>query len=566
MARSHRGIYTIPEVLERSASSFGKRPALIKRTEKGDVVTTYEDLFEDVKLLARGLLKHGLKFGDKVAILGSNSPEWGKAYLATATVRGICVPLDSLLTRNEINHLLADSRVKVAFVATKFLDWVMERDSNFPGPEKIVILDWERGKPPSGTMTIDQLMRDGEKGPTIESSPSLEDMCAIIYTSGTTGRPKGVMLSHKNLISDCAACYQAVDIRDDHFLSVLPMHHTFECTAGFLLPLYSGCTVTYARSLKSKYIIEDLRASKATVMLGVPLLFQKMLEGINRGISKQPVLKRGVVRALMNAVKTGEKIGAKNLGTTLFKGLREKAGLGHLRLLVVGGAPIRPQIPRDFRRLGLKMLQGYGLTEASPVLTLNTEHASKDDSIGKPLPGVEVKVIDPNEDGVGELAFRGPMVMKGYYKNDKATKQVLTEDGWLLTGDLGWVDRQGYCYISGRGKNLIVTSAGKNVYPEELESILVESPYILEAMVYGKPLPTGGEEVRAIIVPDYETIGQHYKKGLAEQEIRRLISKDVKRVNQNLSSYKRIKGFLIRDEEFPKTSTRKIKRHLVPKS
>ena len=563
MKRSHKGIFTIPEMIRRGAEEFGTRPALIKRTPRGDEVTTYEGLFHEVTLVAKGLADLGVRPGDKVAILGHNSPEWAKAYLGTSQASAICVPIDSLLTQNEITHLLADSKAKVAFVTTRFLDMVLDSHLGLRSLRHLIVMDWEDGEPPGRAIPWEDFLKKGELGPGLKGGPELESLAAIIYTSGTTGRPKGVMLTHKNIVSDCAACYQAVYIGQERFLSVLPMHHTFECTAGFLLPLYSGCSITFARSLKSKYIIEDLKASRATVMLGVPLLFQKMLDGIKRGIEKASPGKKLAFNALMKVVKAGEKTGRHHLGKIFFKGLREKAGLGHLRFFIVGGAPVRPQIPRDFRRLGIMMLQGYGLTEASPVLTLNPEDAPKDNSIGRPLPGVEVKVIDPDEKGVGELAFRGPMIMKGYYNNPKATKEVLTEDGWLLTGDLGWIDQNGYCFISGRGKNLIVTPAGKNVYPEEIEAILCESPHILEAMVYGRPLPTGGEEVRALIVPDYETIGKLYKGPLSESKINGLISKDVKRTNKVLAGYKRIKSFQIRDEEFPKTSTRKIKRHLI---
>ena len=563
MTRSHRGIFPIPEIVRRGAEEFGSRPALIKRTSRGDEITTYDDLFRDVKLVARGLRDLGVGQGDKVALLGHNSPEWAKAYLGTSLASATCVPIDSLLTQNEITHLLGDSSARVAFVSTRFLDLILDSLLGLHSLRHIIVTDWEEGKPPEGAIPWKEFLKRGDRASGLGDGPDLDSLAAIIYTSGTTGRPKGVMLTHKNIVSDCAACYQAVKIGHERFLSVLPMHHTFECTAGFLLPLYSGCTITFARSLKSKYIIEDLKASRATVMLGVPLLFQKMLDGIKRGVEKAPYRKRLAFNAMMRIVKAGEKVGRDHLGRIFFRGLREKAGLGDLRYLIVGGAPVRAQIPRDFRRLGIMMLQGYGLTEASPVLTINPEEAPKDTSIGKPLPGVEVKVVDPDDNGVGELAFRGPMVMKGYYNAPKATREGLTDDGWLLTGDLGWIDQNDYCYISGRSKNLIVTPAGKNVYPEEIEAILCDSPHILETMVYGKPLPTGGEEVRALIVPDYETIGELYRGPLSESEINGLISKDVKRVNNMLAGYKRIKSFKIRDEEFPKTSTRKIKRHLI---
>ncbi len=561
--RPHKGIMTLPEMLAGSSREFADRPALVARDPGGDRVISYKELGTRVKAIARGLVKLGVKPGDRCVILGPNSPEWAMSYLSVTTAGGVCVPIDSLLSDNEIRRLIADAKAKVAFVAPKFMDCVLETGRGFPAPSKVIALAHEPGSVPEGVMTMRALEGQGNTKTKLPKR-SLEDLAAIIYTSGTTGTPKGVMLTHKNIVSDVAACYQAVDFGHERFLSVLPMHHTFECTAGFLLPIYSGCTITFARSLKSKSILEDLQASRATVMLGVPLLFQKMIEGIHRAVSKKSPLQRAAFRTLMTMVKAGEKAGRKDLGVALFRSLREKAGLGSLKFLVVGGAPLMPWIPREFRRLGILMLQGYGLTEASPVLTINPMEAPKDESIGKTLPGVEAKVLEPDATGVGELVFRGPMVMKGYYRNKGATKEALDKEGWLRTGDLGYIDDEGYIYVCGRAKDLIVTPAGKNVYPEEIESELNRSPYILESMVYGKPTNTGGEEVCALIVPDYEIIGEHAgKKELTDDYVRSLIAKEVKKANQQLASYKRIKTFNLREEEFPKTSTRKIKRHLV---
>jgi len=300
-------------------------------------------------------------------------------------------------------------------------------------------------------------------------------------------------------------------------------------------------------------------------MLGVPLLFQKMFEGIERKIKRSPLPRRTLLKGLFKAVDLAGRIGREEeAARVLFTKIREKAGLGSLRFFVSGGAPLPPAVPRNFRRLGIKLFQGYGLTEASPVLTLNPVDAPKDASIGLPLPGVEVKIADPNREGVGELCFRGPMIMKGYYENPEATREAIDEEGFLHTGDLGYRDKDGYLYICGRAKNLIVTPAGKNVYPEEVEFALNRSPFILESMVYGVPTERGGEEVAAVIVPDYESIDRHFEgKHLTEEDVHGIISKEVKKAMRNLADYKRVKRFVIWDEELPKTSTRKIKRHLV---
>jgi long-chain acyl-CoA synthetase len=559
--QNNKGAMTLPEMVRRSAAEFGDRPALIAREPQGDRVITFGELVSKVESLARGLIANGLPKNGKCAILGPNSPEWAIAYLAITSAGGICVPVDSQLTENEILHLMADAKVYMAFVAPKFLDCVLDTSKDFPKPKQVVALTLDTKAVPSDVMPFEELFRQGQRaqGPLPHRVP--EDVAAIIYTSGTTGRPKGVMLTHGNIFSDIAACYQVMEFKQERFLSVLPMHHTFECTAGFLLPIYSGSAITFARSLKSLYILEDLKASRATVMFGVPLLFQKMLEGIHKGINRIPAAQQAF-HILIKAVKVGEKLGVKNLGTYFFKDIRELAGFGSLRFLVVGGAPLMPKIPREFRFLGIKMLQGYGLAEASPVLTFNPVDKPVDKSIGKPLSGVEVSILEPDENGIGELAFRGPMIMKGYYKAPEATREVLDSDGWLKTGDLGYQDEKGYLYICGRAKNLIVTPAGKNVYPEEIEAGINQSPYVLESMVYGHNKGSG-EEVRAVIVPDYETISEHSSgKHLSDQDVHKLISKVVKTANNKLAPFKRVMSFTLVDEEFPKTSTRKIKRHL----
>ncbi len=550
----------------RSVSGFGDHPALVARGAEQDRIITYTELGHRVALMAKGLSSLGFGKGAKCALLGPNSPEWAMAYLAITMAGGICVPLDSLLTDNELRHLLADSKVEMAFVSPRFFDTVLDCPKGFPGPRLIFSLSEKSPLASNKLLSMDKLLEKGKRYEKPLPVLSLEDTASIIYTSGTTGRPKGVMLSHKNIISDVAACYSSVDIGQERFLSVLPMHHTFECTAGFLLPLYLGGTITFARSLKSNQIIEDLRASRATIMFGVPLLFQKMLDGIHRAVEKKGILQRGAFKALMNAVKAAEKLGNHTLGYKLFKRLREKAGIGSLRYLVVGGAPLMGYVPKEFRRLGITMLQGYGLTEASPVLTLNTSFFTeqvKDESIGRPLPGVEVKVLEPDALGVGNLAFKGPMIMQGYYNDKAATEQAIDMDGWLITGDLGYIDQDGYIFISGRAKNMIVTSSGKNVYPEEIESRLNASPFVLESMVFGKKEDNGGEAVGAVIVPDYEAIGQRLSgKKLGDKELYEFLATEVKKVNQDLASYKKIKSFNIIDDELPKTSTRKIKRHL----
>ena len=563
-AQKHELPVTIPGVLERSARLYPDRKALVARLKEGDRATTYRELKDEVEHVASGLIALGLKRGDRVAILGPNSPEWAKAYLGILRAGGINVPLDSLLSNNELIQLTAKSNVRMAFAAPRFLEIFTETPDAFPELEQVFCLSSAAAPPLPGVISMDQLMETGSPKATGFPKPEPGDLAAIIFTSGTTGTPKGVMLTHWNIVSDCISCQIAIDIREERFLSVLPMHHTFECTAGFMLPLFCGCCITFARSLKSRYILEDMKASRCSVMLGVPLLFQKMMEGMLRAVNRAPMHRKLLFHSMWNLVQTAERLGNKSLGKVLFREMRKKAGLGHIRYFVVGGAPLPSYIPRFFRHLGIELLQGYGLTESSPVLTINPPEAPIDESVGKPLPGVEVRVLDPDSDGIGELAFRGPMIMKGYLDNPEATAEVKDGDGWLHTGDLGYVDKHGYVFVCGRGKNLIVTAAGKNVYPEEIESMLNKSAIILESMVYGRVAGESmAEDVCAIIVPDYEMLAKvHPEKQMDDARLRILIDKEIRAVNRELASYKRIKSFEIINEELPKTSTKKIKRHL----
>jgi long-chain acyl-CoA synthetase len=558
---------TLPEMVRQAASYYPEKVCLAARDCPGGREETFEKCYHDIIRLASGLMARGFKPGDKCAILGGNSPEWAKAYLAVSFAGGINVPLDSLLSVNERHHLLASSKVKAAFVAPKFLDNFLDTPRGFPSPETVISLAREtrENELPDEVIPMEEIRKSGDAYRDGFPSVAPDDIASLIFTSGTTGSPKGVMLSHENLVSDVIGCARAMETvyepGRESFLSVLPMHHTFECTAGFLLPVYTGCRITYARSLKSREIMEDLKACKATVMLGVPLLFQKMLEGIFRAADKKPPLQRTMFKLLLKTVMTGERMGHPNLGYPLFSELRRKAGLDNLKFFITGGAPLAPYIPRRFRRLGITMLQGYGLTEASPVLTINPYEAPIDESIGLPLPGVEVRVMEPDNEGIGDLAFRGPMIMKGYYENPEATAEVLDSEGWLRTGDLGYEDENGYIYICGRAKNLIVTPAGKNVYPEEIESELNRNRFILESMVYGKEVE-GGEKVCAVIVPDYDSMAEAGIDVGNEKVVERIINAEVRQINREMGSYKRIKSFHILNEELPKTSTRKVKRHL----
>ncbi len=566
--REHRGICSIPEFIKNAAKDFKKQIALTgyNHLTKTHYDFTYEDLWRWIKAVAWGLKKVGVKPKDHIALIGPNSPEWGIAYLSILGSSAICIPIDSQLKSHEIYYILKASKAKYIFVHPKFFETILELDEVYGFFKKIFLFGGEiQNISMSKVISLSKLYELGKKYERPLKFPYVDEVAVILYTSGTTGKAKGVMLTHRNLVSDVAIIYQCIELGPgDVFLSVLPMHHAFEGTAGFLLPLYSGARVVYARSLKSKEIIEDLKKFKVTIMLGVPLLYQKMWEGIEREIKRLPRVQRLFIKTFLKAVDLGRHFKQEEkLARTFFQKLRQRAGFDCLRFFVSGGAPLPPHIFRNFKKIGVTILQGYGLTETSPVVSVNPPDAPKAESSGWCLPEIEVKVHNPGEDGVGELCFRGPVIMKGYYDLPELTKETIDSEGFLHTGDLGYVDRDGYIYICGRKKNIIVTPAGKNVYPEEIESLLDQSPYILESLVFGIPTRKG-EEVGAVIVPDYDAIERQFpEKSLDPEFIKSLIQKEIKKQTASIANFKKIKKWIIREEEMPKTSTRKIKRHLV---
>lgn len=554
---------TIPQLLKRVCELYGPKPAFYFFREGNWSSLTYSELGKAVEGIAAGLLSLGHSRNSKIALWSENSPEWCQAYLGILSMGGTVVPIDPLLKPNELAGIIRHSESEAIFVSPKCLDTLEQLLRTGITFKSIFLLDGNEAS--SGRIPLAQL---SEKGSTSERrlpATSNIDLAALIYTSGTTGNPKGVMLTHKNILSDIWGIFKALKLySSDKFLSVMPLHHTFEATCGFLVPLTGGATVVYSRSLKSRELAEDIKANAITVMLGVPLLFEKFWLGLIRNIQSKSWLTKLYFGLGFNLGAWLPKPIRNPWGKYYFSALRRKAGLESVRLMICGGAPLSPEIPKNFDILGMKFLQGYGLTESSPVLSLNPEQGYEYASIGFPIAGAELRIDEPDADGVGEILAKGEMVMAGYYRNPEETARVLKE-GWLYTGDSGWQDQNGLFHITGRLKNIIVTRAGKNVYPEEIEREMLKSPYIAEALVVGRKIP-GGEEVYAIIVPNYEFIqqeGQLQGKIYDDRYVEELIRTEVSLCCQNLADYKRIKGFEIRRQELEKTSTRKIKRFMV---
>lgn len=548
---------TIPEILERGAGEWPKRVLFQMKREGGWDKYTYEEVLSLVRRLAEFLrTEAGIKKGDKFSIVGGNRPEWGVAYMAILWAGGTVVPLDPKLTPSERGYILGAAGVKGVIASDHFVGEMIEHKEGLESLEIVISMDRNPNVPDFPTIWAGYT-----KGIPRETI-SLDDVAVILFTSGTTGLPKGVVLSHKNIVSNVDAIYQAIDYdAGDIFYSVLPLHHVFEATVGFLAPIYGGVTIIYASSMRPDVMRAELTETRPTVMLVVPLILEKFLVGIRRNLSKLSRSKKVALSLLRGVSRIADMFTGGRTTRALYKTARERMGLDRAKYIVSGGAALPRWVSAGLEEMGFPVIQGYGLSEASPVVSVNPPDASRNTSVGIPLPYCDVRIMDPDENGVGEIAVRAPFVMQGYYKNPEATREVITPDGWLLTGDMGYIDPDGYIYITGRKKAVIVTRGGKNIFPEEIEEKLAQRELIAEAMVFGGKNPkTGEEDVQAIIYPNMELLG---KMGLASEErIYELVKHEVDGVNAGLADYKKVKRFALRFEEFPKTTTIKIKRHL----
>ncbi|NQU17779.1 MAG: AMP-binding protein [Candidatus Saganbacteria bacterium] len=497
---------------------------------------SYSEAGQKILSLADHLLSLGIKKGDCVAILSENRPEWAISYLAIASIAAVVVPLDIMLHKSDILPLLKDCGAKAIILSS--------RGGEILGEE----LNQKRIKIES----IESLTEIKSAEFLNQIPLQADDLAAILYTSGTTGSPKGVMLSHKNIMSNVLAVSEIFSVGPkDNFLSILPLHHAFEATAGFLCPFYNGVCITYAESLKSYNLLANMKETGVTIMCGVPLLYKLFLDGIKREVEAKG---RGMNVLFNLLLILARIIPLQSFRRKLFSTVHKSFG-GRVRFWVSGGAAIDPEVIKGFSLLGIPILQGYGLTESSPILNCNTPKCNKVGSVGRNIPGVEVR-IEPRH-GVaipeGEVLARGPSIMSGYYKRPDITSQVL-KDGWLYTGDIGRIDSKGFLYITGRCKDVIVTGSGVNVFPEELEFLLMKVKDVKDVCVVGAKVKdgirAGTEQVIAILVPE---------------EGKEIEEDDIYALNGKLPEFKRIARVIIRKEEFPKTTTRKIKKYQVKK-
>lgn len=560
--RDIRPIVDLKQMLESSVELYGDNIAFHVKDKVGGPYrgVTYKEAKADVDGLGTALISMGLK-GKSISVIGDNRYEWAISYLATVCGTGIVVPLDKELGANELEQLIREAGVECVVYAKKYeaifqdmkdrgetnLKFLVNMDVEVSDEKKLSLREiMEAGK---------VLIQNGNRG-FLDAQIERDAMSIILFTSGTTGIAKGVMLSHGNIVEDLMASPTLLEVRsDDVFFSVLPIHHTYECTCGFLMPIYRGASVAYCEGLK--YIVKNLSEARPTIFLGVPLIFEGLYKKIWQNAKKSG--KADTLKKIIAINKKTKKIGL-DLAPIFFKQIHALLG-GRMKVLICGGAAIDPDILQGFRDFGVNAVQGYGLTECAPICALNPDKYPKNDAAGYPPPGFDLKIDDPDpETGIGEICACGGNIMLGYYNNPEASAEVL-HDGWFHTGDLGYLDADRFVHITGRIKNVIITKNGKNVYPEEIENYLGRIPYVGECMVWGKDSEETGETlIFASIRADYDEVKDALGENYTDEEVAALIWKEIDVLNEQLPLFKRIRKIDVRKEEFEKTTGKKIKR------
>lgn len=551
---------TIKDILEAINRKYGNKTALRIKGEDGSFrQITFVKLGRRVVSISSVLINLGVQKGDRVAIFSENRPEWAAAYFGIISSGGVILPIDVKLSDPEIQFILNDSQAKCIFVSEKYLPAIDRLRNVLPHLKNVILLD---KSPRSDIIQLHKLRPHRGKERDRQTYP--DDTAIIVYTSGTTGVAKGVQISYKNLLFQVLEFSQIIRCTPkEKLLSVLPLNHMLEITGGLIAPLYAGSCVTYCDTLKTSALLPLMREVGTTAMICVPLVLKLIYSGIIKKASKTGLFKRTFFFASLALSKFLLKFNIR-AGRLLFRSVHKEFG-GKLHTFISGGAPLELDVEIGLNALGFRILQGYGLTETAPVISVNTFEAHRFGSVGKPLPGVEVKILKENDaDTEGEILTRGPHVMKGYFRNPEKTAEVM-RNGWLCTGDLGYFDKDGFLYISGRKKNVIVLGGGKKVFPEEVESVVGKSPYIKELCVLArtadKGLRKGHEEVYAIVVPNLELFEQ--EKTTAKEDIAKKLSSEIASAGKELASYKRIVSFDVSYEELPKTVTKKVRRDVV---
>lgn len=557
-----RKITNLRDMVRQSVDIYGNLDAfLVKNNTTGNIRNiSFKQFYNDINCLGTALHALGLK--DKmIAIISENRYEWCVSYLAVVNGTGVVVPLDKELPENEICSLIERSEASAVLCSKEYLDILIRKKPSLSSVKKLICYDLDKSE--GDILSYNVLLQKGKnlldknEHSYLEAPIDDNTMNMLIFTSGTTDQSKGVMLSHKNVASDIMAVAKLIHAdNNDLIMSILPLHHTYECTAGFLTMVYMGVTICFCEGLR--HITKNLQEYRPTILMSVPLILENVYNKVIKKARKEnriSALKFGLfISGLLYKMNI-------DIRGQLFKEVLDNLG-GNLRLIISGAAALNPKISKSLRAMGFNIMQGYGLTECSPIVSVNRLNHYRDKSAGLPLPGVQVAIHNPDHEGIGEIKVKGPITMLGYYKNPEATNTIL-KDNWLYTGDNGYIDKHGFLYISGRKKNVIVTKNGKNIFPEDVELYLNKSEFIKESLVYGVDTDSESDTVVcAKIVPNMEVLVEKFGQVPVPDELYKLIKQEVLKANKKLSSYKKIKHFEIREGEFEKTTTKKIKRQV----
>jgi long-chain acyl-CoA synthetase len=554
-----RKMTDLRDMLQQSVKIFRDKPAFMIKKVRGEAYTnvSYKEYSEDVDAFGTALVNLS-GVGSRVAILAETRYEWYVSYLSTTNGTGIVVPLDKELPKQEIANLLNRSHADVLIYSSSKQPIVSEIKELVPTVKHFICMDKieEKGNDYYFQSLLEKgkALIEGGNRDFLDAPINVEEMTVLLFTSGTTAKSKAVMLSQRNICINLEGMGSMTYIDpSDVFLSVLPIHHTYECTCGFLCPINRGATIAQCEGLR--YITQNMKECKATVILAVPL----MLEMFHRAIMKKAKADKKMERKFnfgIGLTRFLRKIGI-DKRRKIFKAVHDNFG-GNLRLMISGGAGIDPKILQDMQDMGFLSIQGYGLTECAPILALNRDVDFNNKSAGLPLPGVDIKIVDKDENGIGEIIGKGANIMLGYFEDEAATKEAIDPEGYFHTGDLGYLDENGFIIITGRKKNVIISKNGKNIFPEEIESLLSRSPYIAESLVTGEDDNREDIIVTATIFPNMEEITKKFGENPDPDAIQALFDEECDKVNELLVSYKHIRKVIIRDTEFEKTTSKKI--------
>ena len=554
-------ITDLKDMLNKTKELYGDKIAYKIRKkdgEKGEYITyTHREVRDMVDALGTALIDMGLK-GKRIAVIGENRFEWEIAYLSVVCGTGIVVPLDKSLPENELKSLIDRSGVTAIFYSKKYEEELKKIKLLGVGKLKHLI-SMDLAEHEDGIYSQKELIEVGKElikegnREFIDAKISNKDMNIMLFTSGTTSQSKVVALSHKNICSNLMDIAKVLDVNsNDVFLSILPIHHVFECTVGFLFSLYRGAQTVFCDGIR--HIVENLSEYHVSVMACVPAIYERIFKIIRKGIEKQGKLDDVLEKEELFRDKTMEE------RKEVFKEIHDMLG-GNIRLFISGAAALDRTIEQKYRLLGINLVQGYGLTETSPIVGVGTNENYRLGSIGKPVPSVRVKLADKDKDGIGELLVKGPNVMLGYFGNDEATKEAI-RNGWFYTGDLAKIDDEGYIFICGRKKSVIVLKNGKNIFPEEMENLVNRIEGVNESFIFGRPVSDDKDDIKINVklVIDKEIIKDVYKIEGTDEEIKEVLSSKIKEINKTMPPYKAIRGIIISEEPLIRTTTNKIKR------